>query len=385
MNLKTLFNQSASPRVILLGSNRFSQDMIIALQQLDVEVIMVDHTPSAPSHQLAHRTYVIDRNNLPKLRELIRQEQPHLMVPETQAIATDLLVEIERENGVTMIPTARTASLTMTRKNLRLWATEELDLPTSRYAFAKSFNELQMNIHLGIGYPCRIKPMTFSVGQIHSIVKEPEEVKTAWNEAITSSEQAAVMVEEQIPFDYEITLLAVCSVGTSGEIKTDFCEPIGHLYRNRQLVESWQPQSLTPTVLSQVYKMANKIADKLGEPGLLGIKFFIKGNKVWFNQVNLGPNEAGMVTIISQEQNQFELHARAWLGLPIATTLRGPGAGAMIYGEGINIDKALTVPEAQLHLLNQSLTNGYQGIALATGQTVYEARQRAAAATRPLS
>lgn len=380
MNLKTLFNQSASPRVMLLGSNRFSKDMIMALQQLNVEVIMVDHAPSASNYQLARRAYVLDQNNLSKLRELIQQEQPHLMVLETQTIASDLLVEIERENLVTMIPSVRTTSLTMTRNNLRLWATEELDLPTSRYAFAKSFNELQMNIHLGIGYPCLIKPMTFSLGQTHFIVKEPEEVKAAWNSVITSSDQAAVMVEEQIPFDYEITLLTVCTVGTSGEIKTDFCEPIGHLYRNSQLVESWQPQSLTPTVLSQIHKMANKIADKLNEPALLGIKFFIKGNKVWFNQVKLGPNEAGLVTIITQEQNQFELHARAWLGLPITTTLRGPGAGAMIYGDGNNIDKALTVSETQLHLSNQSSTNGWPGIALATGQTVHEARQRATAA-----
>ena len=378
----------SSTKVMLLGSGELGKEVIIAFQRFGIETIAVDRYPNAPGHQVAHRSYTIDMANAAALRELIKHEQPDIIVPEIEAIATDVLIEIERDGVARIIPTARAAQLTMHREGIRRLAAETLKLPTSNYAFASSLQELRAAIDDGIGYPCIIKPVISSSGKGQSKVHHAAEVSMAWDAAAKGGRvnQGRVIVEGVINFEYEITQLTVRSMGEHNEIETHFCEPIGHIQINGDYVESWQPQVMSELALERTRAISKKITDNLGGLGIFGIELFIKGDDVWFSEVSPRPHDTGMVTMCSQLQNEFELHARAILGLPVNTALRTPGASAVIYGqlEGtsisfIGVDNALRVPQSDVRLFGkpESFLKRRMGVALATGIDTDEARMRA--------
>jgi len=373
---------------MLLGSGELGKEVIIALQRLGVEVIAVDRYKNAPGHQVAHRAYTIDMTNDQALRDLIALEKPHLIVPEIEALNTNTLADIEAAGLATIIPTVKAVQLTMNREGIRKLAAEELNLPTSPYAFAKSEAELQAAIDAGIGYPCFIKPTMSSSGKGQSRITNKAEVKTAWDYAATGGRvnQGVVIVEGQIDFDYEITLLTVRAKNGQGVITTYFCEPIGHVQEKGDYVESWQPQAMNIQALVESKRIAKAVTDSLGGLGLFGVELFIKGDKVWFSEVSPRPHDTGMVTMASQRFSEFDLHARAILGLPVDVSLRDPAASAVIYGghESDNlvftgIDAALAVPNSDLRLFGKpvSFVKRRMGVALATGQDVTEARARA--------
>jgi len=373
---------------MLLGSGELGKEVIIALQRLGVETIAVDRYADAPGQQVAHRAHVINMADGAALRALVIQEKPHIIVPEIEAIATDMLVELEREGLAEVIPTARAAQLTMNREGIRRLAAETLGLPTSPYAFAESLAELQNVIDSKIGYPCLVKPVMSSSGKGQSTLHGPNDVTDAWAYAASGSRvnQSKVIVEGMINFDYEITLLTVRAVGASGQIETFFCEPIGHVQVKGDYVESWQPQAMSALALQKSREIAKCVTDNLGGRGIFGVELFVKGNQVWFSEVSPRPHDTGMVTMISQVQSEFEIHARAILGLPISTEMRGPGASAVIYGgleaKGIvfeGVDEALRVPHTDLRLFGkpESFARRRMGVALACGKDVDEARTRA--------
>ncbi|MHB8534892.1 MAG: formate-dependent phosphoribosylglycinamide formyltransferase [Sulfuricaulis sp.] len=375
-------------RVMLLGAGELGKEVIIALQRLGVEVIAVDRYPDAPGHQVAHHARVINMADAAALRALIEKERPHIIVPEIEAIATDMLAEIEREKLAEVIPTARAAQLTMNREGIRRLAAETLELPTSRYGFAASLEELKAAIDGGIGYPCIIKPVMSSSGKGQSTVSEPGDVSWAWDYAMSGARvnQARVIVEETIQFDYEITQLTVRAVGESGKVETFFCDPIGHVQVKGDYVESWQPQTMSAKALKRSREIAKKVTDNLGGRGIFGVELFIKGDHVWFSEVSPRPHDTGMVTMISQVQNEFELHVRAILGLPVSVALRAPGASAVIYGgmeaKGVafeGVDEALRVPQSDLRLFGkpEAFMRRRMGVALANGADTDEARARA--------
>jgi phosphoribosylglycinamide formyltransferase 2 len=387
----------SATRVMLLGSGELGKEVIIALQRLGVEVIAVDRYANAPGQQVAHRSHVIAMTDGAALRRLIEQERPMLVVPEIEAIATDMLVEIERDQLAEVIPTARAAQLTMNREGIRRLAAETLKLPTSPYEFADSLPELQKAIER-IGYPCVIKPVMSSSGKGQSLIKTPEDVMKAWHYAQSAGrvKQARVIVEGFVDFDYEITQLTVRAHGPSGKVETFFCEPIGHVQVNGDYVESWQPQPMSPAALAKSRDIAHQVTAELGGRGIFGVELFVKGDAVWFSEVSPRPHDTGMVTMCSQVQNEFELHARAILGLPVDTRLRAPGASAVIYGgidaAGIayeNVAHALQVPQSDLRLFGkpESYVKRRMGVALATGADVAQARERAklaASRVRPI-
>jgi phosphoribosylglycinamide formyltransferase 2 len=373
---------------MLLGSGELGKEVIIALQRLGVEVIAVDRYANAPGHQVAHRAHVINMADGAALRALVEQEKPHLIVPEIEAIATEMLVEIERDGLAEVIPTARAAQLTMNREGIRRLAAETLQLPVSPYAFADSLEELQAAIDGDIGYPCIVKPVMSSSGKGQSRLDGPADVKVAWDYAASGSRvnQGRVIVEGFIDFEYEITLLTVRAVGASGKVETFFCEPIGHVQVKGDYVESWQPQTMSEAALSRSRDIAKAVTDNLGGRGIFGVELFVKGDQVWFSEVSPRPHDTGMVTMCSQVQSEFDLHARAILGLPVDTCLRTPGASAVIYGgmeatdiafEGVA--EALSVPQSDLRLFGkpESFTRRRMGVALANGKDVEEARCRA--------
>jgi len=379
---------ATATRVMLLGAGELGKEVIIALQRLGVEVIAVDRYANAPGHQVAHRAHVIDMTDGKALRALVEQERPHLIVPEIEAIATDMLVEIEAAGIAEVIPTARAAQLTMNREGIRRLAAETLGLPTSPYAFAESLAELQAAIDAGIGYPCVVKPVMSSSGKGQSKVDSAEDVRAAWDYAASGGRVGLgkVIVEGFIDFDYEITLLTVRAVGDSGAVETFFCEPVGHVQVHGDYVESWQPQPMSKVALNIAREMARAVTGNLGGRGLFGVELFVKGDQVWFSEVSPRPHDTGMVTMCSQVQNEFELHARAILGLPVDTALRAPGASAVIYGgmdaEGIafeGVAEALRVPHTDLRLFGKpaAFTRRRMGVALATGRDCDEARNRA--------
>jgi phosphoribosylglycinamide formyltransferase 2 len=387
MKIGTPLSPSAT-RVMLLGAGELGKEVIIALQRLGVEVIAVDRYPQAPGHQVAHHARVINMADGAALRALVEKERPHIIVPEIEAIATDTLAEIEREKLAEVIPAARAAQLTMNREGIRKLAAETLELPTSRYGFATSLGELKEAIDGGIGYPCIIKPVMSSSGKGQSTVNGPDDVSAAWDYAMSGARvnQTRVIVEEMIGFDYEITQLTVRAVGDAGRVETFFCEPIGHVQVKGDYVESWQPQSMSKKALQRAREIAKKITDNLGGRGIFGVELFIKGDHVWFSEVSPRPHDTGMVTMISQVQNEFELHARAILGLPVTVDLRAPGASAVIYGgmdaKGIafeGVDDALRVPQSDLRLFGkpEAFTRRRMGVALANGADTDEARARA--------
>ncbi len=387
MQIGTPLSPNAT-RVMLLGSGELGKEVIIALQRLGVEVIAVDRYENAPGQQVAHRAYTIDMTDDAALRALIAKEKPHLIVPEIEALNTSTLADIEAAGMATVIPTVKAVQLTMNREGIRRLAAEELGLPTSPYAFAHSEAELQAAIDAGIGYPCFIKPTMSSSGKGQSRITQASEVKTAWDYAASGGRvnQGVVIVEGQIAFDYEITLLTVRAKNGAGEIATYFCEPIGHLQEKGDYVESWQPQAMTAGALAESKRIAKAVTDSLGGLGLFGVELFIKGDSVWFSEVSPRPHDTGMVTMCSQRFSEFDLHARAILGLPVDVSLSNPGASAVIYGGHASknllftgVDAALAVPNSDLRLFGkpESFVKRRMGVALATGRDVNEARERA--------
>jgi phosphoribosylglycinamide formyltransferase 2 len=390
---------TSATRVMLLGAGELGKEVIIALQRLGVEVIAVDRYPNAPGHQVAHRAHVIDMTDPKALRALVEEEQPHLIVPEIEAIATDALAAIETEGVAEVIPTARATQLTMNREGIRRLAAEELGLPTSPYAFADSVDELKAGI-AKVGYPCVVKPVMSSSGKGQSVLRSDSDIEPAWQYAMAGGRvnHGRVIVEGFINFEYEITQLTVRAIDpATQQTATYFCEPIGHVQVAGDYVESWQPQPMSPRALEKSREIADKVTTALGGRGLFGVELFVRGDDVWFSEVSPRPHDTGLVTLASQRLSEFELHARAILGLPVDTTLLAPGASAVIYGgldeTGIafeGVAQALAVPGADLRLFGkpESFVKRRMGVALATAGDIGEALQRAkqaAAAVKPVS
>jgi phosphoribosylglycinamide formyltransferase 2 len=380
----------SATKVMLLGSGELGKEVIIALQRLGVEVVAVDRYANAPGHQVAHRAHVIAMTDGVALRRLIEQERPQLIVPEIEAIATDALANVERDGLAQVIPTARAVRLTMNREGIRRLAAEELGLPTSPYRFADGLEALEEAIETtpGIGYPCVVKPVMSSSGKGQTVVRSNADVPAAWQYAESAARvrNSRVIVEGFIDFDYEITLLTVRANDANGDVQTHFCEPVGHLQVNGDYVESWQPQPMSAAALANARDIAARITAELGGRGLFGVELFVKGDRVWFSEVSPRPHDTGMVTMATQVQSEFELHARAILGLPVDVRMRAPGASAVIYGaiegRGIRYDgvaHALAVPESDLRLFGkpEAYKKRRMGVALATGSDIEEARDRA--------
>ncbi|MBF9328317.1 formate-dependent phosphoribosylglycinamide formyltransferase [Mycobacteroides chelonae] len=378
-------------RVMLLGAGELGREVLIALQRLGVETIAVDRYENAPGHQIAHHARVISMTDPEQLRTLIEAEKPDLVVPEIEAIATATLEALEAEGTVRVIPTARAARLTMDREGIRRLAAETLGLPTSPYQFCNSLAELQAAIDGGIGYPCVVKPLMSSSGKGQSKLDGPADVEKAWDYAMAGSRVTnnRVIVEGFVDFDYEITQLTVRALGDSGEIETSFCAPIGHRQANGDYVESWQPHPMSDEALQSAQHIARAVTENLGGQGIFGVELFVKGDQVYFSEVSPRPHDTGMVTMITQWQNEFELHARAILGLPVDTSLKTPGASAVIYGgvdaEGVvfdGLEAALAVPRTDLRLFGkpESFVTRRMGVALAYDPDVETARRHAAEA-----
>jgi len=395
--LGTPLSPSAT-KVMLLGSGELGKEVIISLQRLGIEVIAVDRYPNAPGHQVAHRAHVIDMTDGDALAALIERERPDLVVPEIEAIATAKLAELEAAGTITCIPTARAAQLTMNREGIRRLAAEELGLATSPYRFASSLDELKAAC-AEIGFPNVVKPVMSSSGKGQSKLDSAADVENAWNYAASGGRVDAgrVIVEGFIDFDYEITLLTVRAAGADGNVETRFCEPIGHKQVHGDYVESWQPQPMASLALQRAQEIAEKVTANLGGQGVFGVELFVKGDMVWFSEVSPRPHDTGMVTMATQVQSEFELHAKAILGLPVNTALRAPGASAVIYGQleeaGIafeGVADALRVPGSDIRLFGkpESFARRRMGVALATADDVETARARAleaAVKVRPVS
>ncbi|MES2511109.1 MAG: formate-dependent phosphoribosylglycinamide formyltransferase [Pseudomonadota bacterium] len=387
----TTFGTPLSPnatKVMLLGSGELGKEVLIALQRLGVETIAVDRYDNAPGQQVAHHARTITMSDPAQLKALVEKEKPMLVVPEIEAIATPMLEELEAAGTVRVIPTARAARLTMDREGIRRLAAETLGLPTSPYVFCDSLEELQAAIDSKIGYPNIVKPVMSSSGKGQSKIAGPDDVKKAWDYAMAGGRvsHGRVIVEGFIDFDYEITQLTVRALGTDGKIETHFCDPIGHVQVSGDYVESWQPHPMREAALKKSRDIAKAVTDNLGGQGVFGVELFVKGDDVWFSEVSPRPHDTGMVTMCTQVQTQFELHARAILGLPVNTALRTPGASAVIYGgvdaKGIVFDgvaEALRVPNSDIRLFGkpESFLKRRMGVALAFDKDVEVARTNA--------
>ncbi len=384
-------------KVMLLGSGELGKEVIIAMQRLGVEVIAVDRYENAPGMQVAHRSHVITMSDAAQLRQVVELEHPDIIVPEIEAIATDELQKIEDEGLAEIIPTAKAVRLTMNREGIRRLAAEELGLPTSKYRFASSREELKEAVK-EIGFPCFIKPVMSSSGKGQSKITSEDQADGAWDYACKAGRvnQNRVIVERMIDFDYEITQLTVRAVGKSGSVETFFCQPVGHVQINGDYVESWQPMPMSETALKKARDIAGKITAALGGRGIFGVELFIKGDDVFFSEVSPRPHDTGMVTMATQRLSEFELHARAVLRLPVDTALRNPGASAVIYGgmneKGISFDdadKALSIPGTDLRLFGkpEAFVKRRMGVALASASTIEEARinaKKAASLVKPV-
>jgi phosphoribosylglycinamide formyltransferase 2 len=386
-SLGTPLSPSAT-RVLLLGSGELGKEVLIALQRLGVETIAVDRYDNAPGQQVAHHAHTITMSDPAQLRALLEAERPHLVVPEIEAIATPVLEAMEAAGRIRCIPTARAARLTMDREGIRRLAAETLGLPTSPYKFCDSLAELQAAIDTGIGYPCIVKPVMSSSGKGQSKIDGPAGVHKAWDHAMAGGRvgPGRVIVEGFIAFDYEITQLTVRALGADGQVETRFCDPIGHVQVSGDYVESWQPHPMSATALERARQIAKAVTDNLGGQGLFGVELFVQGDMVWFSEVSPRPHDTGMVTMVTQWQNEFELHARAILGLPVDTTLKSPGASAVIYGgvdaTGIVFDgvaDALRVPNSDIRLFGkpESFIKRRMGVALVHDADVERARVQA--------
>ncbi|BCX89396.1 phosphoribosylglycinamide formyltransferase 2 [Methylomarinovum tepidoasis] len=395
MHIGTPLTASAT-KVMLLGCGELGKEIAICCQRLGVEVIAVDRYEHAPAHQVAHSAHVIDMTDPLQLEALVAREKPQWIVPEIEALATDALAWIEEQGLATVVPCARAVQLTMDREGIRRLAAEELGLPTSRYAFAASREELEAAVK-GVGLPCFVKPTMSSSGKGQSYLTAPEQIPAAWDKAKSGGrvDRGRVIVERRIDFDFEITLLTVRALDENGRPQIQFCQPIGHRQEQGDYVESWQPHPMSARALEAAQAIAGKVVEALGGLGLFGVELFVKGDQVWFSEVSPRPHDTGMVTMASQLQSEFELHLRAFLGLPVDTALRRPGASAVIYGgvEGAGpvfqgIERALAVPESRLRLFGKPIAypRRRMGVALAAAETVEAARQRArrcAAAVQP--
>lgn len=390
----------SATRVMLLGAGELGKEVLIALQRLGVETIAVDRYEHAPGQQVAHHARTIAMSDPAALRALIEAERPLLVVPEIEAIATPELQALEAEGVVRVVPTARAARLTMDREGIRRLAAETLGLPTSPYRFCDSLAELQAAIAdpaAGIGYPCIVKPVMSSSGKGQSKVDGPDDVRKAWDYAMAGGRvsHGRVIVEGFIRFDYEITLLTVRSLDpATGAVRTDFCAPIGHVQVHGDYVESWQPHAMSAAALARAQAIAKAITDDLGRAadgsadglGIYGVELFVQGDDVWFSEVSPRPHDTGLVTLATQWQSEFELHARAILGLPVDVALKSPGASAVVYGgveaQGVVFDgvaEALAVPGADLRLFGkpESFAKRRMGVALVHDADVERARERA--------
>lgn len=380
--------QPSAFKVLLLGSGELGKEVVISLQRLGVEVHAADRYDHAPAMQVAHYAYTLNMADATALKQLIQDVKPNLIVPEIEAIATQVLVEIEQENIATVIPSAKAVNLTMNREGIRRLAAEELGLPTSAYRFADTLESFRAACD-DIGYPNFVKPVMSSSGKGQSRVKEFSEVDAAWEYAQTGGRvnQGTVIVESQIDFDFEITLLTVRSKNPeTGEIETSYCDPIGHRQDAGDYVESWQPQAMTPAALDEAKRIANKVTIALGGCGIFGVELFVKGDKVWFSEVSPRPHDTGLVTLASQFQSEFELHARAILGLPVNTARHSVAASAVIYAgvddnnlsfSGLNL--ALANPNTDLRIFGkpEGFTRRRMGVATARAETTDQARELA--------
>jgi phosphoribosylglycinamide formyltransferase 2 len=379
-------------KLLLLGSGELGKEVALEAQRFGIEVIAVDRYANAPAMQVAHRSHMIPMLDPRALRALIEREDPDLIVPEIEAIATAELVALEAE-GWRVIPTARAARLTMDREGIRRLAAETLGLPTSPYRFAATLPEFQAAV-AAIGTPCVVKPVMSSSGKGQSVVRTEADIDGAWVHAQAGGRAGGgkVIVEGFIDFEYEITLLTV-----RHRDGTSFCEPIGHLQIDGDYRESWQPQPMRTTARARAEEIAGKVTAELGGHGIFGVELFVKGDEVWFSEVSPRPHDTGMVTLISQELSEFALHARAILGLPIPVIRQlGPSASAVILPEGdsnavayANVDGALAEPDTMLRLFGKPEVRGHRrmGVALARDADVDAARakaRRAAAAVKVL-
>lgn len=383
--------QPSAFKVLLLGSGELGKEVVISLQRLGVEVHAADRYDHAPAMQVAHYAYTLNMADATALKQLIQDIKPNLIVPEIEAIATQVLIEIEQDNIATVIPSAKAVNLTMNREGIRRLAAEELGIPTSAYRFADTLESFRAACD-DIGYPNFVKPVMSSSGKGQSRVKEFSEVDAAWEYAQTGGRvnQGTVIVESQIDFDFEITLLTVRSKNPeTGEIETSYCDPIGHRQDAGDYVESWQPQAMTPAALDEAKRIANKVTIALGGCGIFGVELFVKGDKVWFSEVSPRPHDTGLVTLASQFQSEFELHARAILGLPVNTARHSVAASAVIYAgvdannlsfSGLNL--ALANPNTDLRIFGkpEGFTRRRMGVATARAETTDQARELAAEA-----
>lgn len=378
-------------RVLLLGSGELGKEVAIAFQRLGVEVHAADRYPQAPAHQVAHAWYELDMTDPDAVRDLVGRVRPDFVVPEIEALATDALAGIAESGAATVVPTARAVALTMNREGIRRLAAEELGLPTSRYRFAGDRAEFEAAV-ADIGFPCVVKPVMSSSGKGQSTLRSAADVDAAWAHAIGGGRVAGqrVIVEGFVDFEYEITLLTVRSVDPStGEPATWFCEPIGHRQDEGDYVESWQPMPMSQVALDNARSVAARVTGALGGRGVFGVELFVRGDDVWFSEVSPRPHDTGLVTMGTQRCSEFELHARAILGLPVDVTLTSPGASAVIYGgvdatapEYSGLATALAVPESQVRLFGKPEAHPRRrmGVAVATAEDVDEARRRAAEA-----
>lgn len=386
MRIGTALTKSAT-KAMLLGSGELGKETAICLTRYGIEVIAVDRYENAPAQQVAPIKHVIDMTDGRQVKAIVERERPDFIVPEIEAIATDVLIEIEQEGLAKVVPCAKAVKLTMDREGIRRLAAETLGLPTSRYAFAASLDELIAAAER-IGYPCFVKPTMSSSGKGQSQVSCREELAAAWDKARAGGRVAAqrVIVESKVDFDFEITLLTVRALDEDRSLKTYFCQPIGHRQEAGDYVESWQPQPMNERALAEAKRIAQTVVEALGGQGLFGVELFVQGDKVWFSEVSPRPHDTGMVTMVSQRLSEFELHVRAFLGLPVDTSLVRPAASAVIYGrvEGAGlayegVDEALAVPESQVRLFAKpfSFIKRRMGVALASAENIGQARERA--------
>ncbi len=380
--------QASAYKVLLLGSGELGKEVVISLQRLGVEVHAADRYEHAPAMQVAHYSYTLNMADAEELKQLIHQIQPHLIVPEIEAIATQVLVDVEEQNIATVIPSAKAVNLTMNREGIRRLAAEELGLPTSAYRFADTLESFRAACD-DVGYPNFVKPVMSSSGKGQSRVKSFAEVDAAWEYAQTGGRvnQGTVIVESQIDFDFEITLLTVRAKNpATGEIEASYCDPIGHRQDSGDYVESWQPQPMTPAALEESKRIAHKVTTALGGCGIFGVELFIKGDQVWFSEVSPRPHDTGLVTLASQFQSEFELHARAILGLPVNTTRHSVAASAVIYAgvddrnlsfSGLNLALADGNTDLRLFGKPEGFERRRMGVATARAESIEQARELA--------
>ncbi len=381
MKIGTVFSPIGT-KALLCGSGELGKEVAIELQRYGVEVVAIDRYPNAPAMQVAHRSHVLSMLDGDKLRKTIEAERPDYIIPEVEAIATDTLVELEKE-GYRVVPTANAARLTMNREGIRRLAAEKLGLRTSRYRFAETGEEFLQAVR-EIGIPCVVKPVMSSSGHGQSTIKGEADIKNAWKIAQEEGRSGAgrVIIEEFIKFDYEITLLTVRHVNG-----TVFLRPIGHRQENGDYRESWQPHPMNGTAVKKAEEIAGKITEALGGYGIFGVELFVKGDDVIFSEVSPRPHDTGMVTMISQDMSEFSLHARAILGLPVpAIRYYGAAASKAIVVEGDsnrveigNIEKALDEPDVQIRIFGKPEVRGHRryGVILALADTVEEAKEKA--------